>query len=252
MKIAVWNIGHFSYGNGKNSAITQDKLEAAKAAFRHFIHEDIGADVLCLCEYSAMFCNADQPPISGPVFAKDALFDNYPLAYEGAQHNYSANAVFAKADTGMTGARRKIFVCNETAEILHTDLIRASDYYYVTSTVTLEGKPVTLIATHLAFDNKKNPDTVNINQIKELIEVLKNEERAVIVADFNCRDFAQFDLFREAGYTLANDGSLATYPTATQNAALDNVIVKGVSLANVKVHATELSDHYALSADVTL
>lgn len=252
MKIAVWNIGHFSGGNGQKTAIPQEKLDVAKATFRHYINEAIGADVIGICEHSAMLCNADQPPISGPIFAKDALFDAYAISYEGAQHNYSGNAVFAKADTALTGVRRKIFTCNESAKITHTDVIRASDYYYLKGTVSVGGAPVTLVVCHLAFDMKRNPDTVNIDQIRELIEVLKNEERVIIAGDFNCRDFAQFDLFRAAGYALGNDGSLITCPTASSNKALDNIIVKGVTVTNVRVHETALSDHHALSADITL
>ena len=46
----------------------------------------------------------------------------------------------------------------------------------------------------------------------------------------------------------------ATIPAsaASQNLALDNVVAKGVTLSNVKSHATALSDHYALSANISL
>ena len=252
MKIAVWNIGHFSDGNGMKSAVPQEKLTEATAAFRGFIRDNVGADLIGICEHSAMFCNADQPPISGPVFTKDALFDEYTDYYEGAQHRYFCAAVFAKAGVGLSDVRRKNFKCNETAVITHTNVIFASDYYYLKGKIMLDGTPVTFIVSHLAFDMNRNPDTINIDQIRELIEVLKDEERVIIVGDFNCRDFANFDLFREAGYTLAGDGSLVTCPAASTNKALDNIIVKGVTLANVHVHETALSDHHALSADITL
>lgn len=248
MKIAVWNIGHFSGGNEPKSAVTQEKLEKATAAFGAYI-DTLGADVLGICEHSAMFCNADQPPISGPVFAKDALFKGYSFSYEGAQHRYSANAVFSKAPIDV---RRKLFSCNETAKITHTDLIRASDYYYLKGTLLLDGTPVTLVICHLAFDMKRDPDTVNLDQCKELIEVLKTEERVVIAGDFNCREFASFRLFADAGYTLANDGSIDTCPTASKNRALDNILVKGLSVSNARAYETSLSDHYAITADVFL
>ena len=34
MKIAVWNIGHFSGGNSKNSTIPEEKIDAALSVFR--------------------------------------------------------------------------------------------------------------------------------------------------------------------------------------------------------------------------
>lgn len=248
MKIAIWNIGHFSYGNSPKSAVPEEKLPAATAAFRRYI-ASLDADLFAVCENTAMFCNADKGPNPGPVFARDALFDGYTFHYEGAQHRYSANALHAKID--VADLRRKVFLCNEDAVITHTDLIRASDYYYLKGTVTLDGAPVTLIVCHLAFDMKRNPDTVNIAQLQELIELTKNDERVLIAGDLNCRDITTLALFREAGFTLANDGSLVTCPAA-QNKALDHILVKGLRVENAAAHETSLSDHYALTADVTL
>lgn len=249
MKIAVWNIGHFSGGNGMKTAVPEEKLSEATAAFRGYIDE-IGADVIGICEYSYMFCNSDRILNLGPVYARDALFGGYSFGYEGPQHRYSGNALFAKCE--VEGLRKKLFACNADAVISHTDLIKAADYYYVRATVKIDGKPVTLILAHLAFDMNLNPDTLNEAQIGELVEVLKEEERAVVIGDFNCKSFDSYRLFKEAGYTLAGDGSFNTCPTASQNHALDNIIVKGLKVENARVHETTLSDHYAFSADVSL
>ena len=74
----------------------------------------------------------------------------------------------------------------------------------------------------------------------------------MIAGDLNCRDITTLDLFKEAGFTAANDGSLLTCPAASENKALDHILVKGLSVKNAKAHETTLSDHYALTADVTL
>ena len=245
MKITVWNIGHFSFGNSPKSAVPEEKLPEATAAFRNYI-ASLDADVFAVCENTAMFCNAGK----GPVFARDALFSDYTFHYEGAQHRYSANALHARCE--VEGVRRKVFACNTDAVITHTDVIRASDYYYLKGTVTLDGVPVTVIVCHLAFDMKRSPDTVNVNQIRELIEVTKNDERVLIAGDLNCRDIATLDLFRAAGFALANDGSLVTCPAASENKALDHILVKGLTVKNAAAHETALSDHYALTADVSL
>jgi len=249
MKIAIWNIGHFSFGNSPKSAVTEEQLPKAIAAFRDYI-SSLDADLFAVCENTAMFCNADKGPNPGPVFARDVLFSDYTFHYEGAQHRYSANALHAKMD--VADLRRKVFACNKDAVITHTDVIRASDYYYLKGTLTLDGAPVTLIVCHLAFDMKRNPDTVNIAQLQELIEVTKNDEHVIIAGDFNCRDITTLALFREAGYTSANDGSLVTCPTASENKALDHILVKGLSIKNARAHETALSDHYALSAEILL
>ena len=248
MKIAVWNIGHFNGGNEKKTMIPEEKLDAAKAAFRGYIDE-IGADVVGVCEHSYMFCNSDTLYKLGPVYAQDTIFGDYPHYYEGAQQNYSANAIFSKVAFDV---RKKLFACNATAVISHTDLIRASDYYYLKASIEIDGAPVTLVVTHLAFDMNLDPDTLNEAQCLELIDALKDEERVVIVGDFNCKSFDTFRLFENAGYTLGNDGSVDTCPIASQNHALDSILVKGLKLSGFKAHPTTLSDHYAVSADVTL
>lgn len=108
------------------------------------------------------------------------------------------------------------------------------------------------VREHHEATRRLDPDTVNKAQIKELISVLASEERVVIVGDFNCHRFEDFDIFKDAGYTLGNDGSFATFPTGKNNRALDNIIVKGLKVSDVCVHPTSLSDHNALSADVSL
>ena len=141
MKIAIWNIGHFSGGNGMKTAIPEEKLDAAKAAFARYIDE-IGADVFGVCEHSYMFCNSDTIYKLGPVCAQNTIFGGYPYYYEGAQQYYSANALFSKVAFDV---RKKLFACNAGAVISHTDLIHAEDYYYLKASIEVDGKPVTLI-----------------------------------------------------------------------------------------------------------
>lgn len=249
MKIAVWNIGHFSFGNSPKSTVPEEKLPEAVAAFRNYI-ASLDADLIAVCENTAMFCNADKGPNPGPVFARDVLFSDYTFHYEGAQHRYSSNALHANVD--VADLRRKVFACNKDAVITHTNVICASDYYYLKGTINSGGAPVTVIVCHLAFDMNRNPDTVNIAQLQELIEVTKNDERVIIAGDFNCRDLSTLDLFKEAGFTAANDGSLVTCPAASENKALDHILVKGLTVKNPVAHETALSDHYAFTADVAL
>lgn len=248
MKIAIWNIGHFSGGNGMKTTVPEEKLHEAEAAFRDYL-DHLGADVLGVCEYSYMFCNSDHLYNLGPIYAQNSIFGNYPFYYEGAQQYYSANAIFSKVDLDV---RKKLFACNENAVISHTNLIHAKDYYYLKAKLLLDGEPVTFVVAHLAFDKNLDPDTLNEAQIAELVEALKEEKRVIIAGDFNCKHFDSFRLFTEAGYTLANDGTLVTCPTGTSNQALDNIIVKGLQVSDVCVHETELSDHHALSANITL
>ncbi len=241
LRIATWNIGHFSMGKNPNSAITDANYQTAAAKYRSFIQNALDADIIALQEYSAMFT-----PSHG---AAESLFSNYSFYKEGEQSRYSCNAIYAKRP--ISNVQVHEFECNKTATITHTNLIAATDYYYMTADVKLGGETVKLVTAHLAFDNNKSPDTVNQNQIKELIEVLKNEERVVLVGDWNVREFSYFDLFTDAGYSLANTDS-TLYTVYNGNLSLDNIIYKGVAVSDFTLCGSDLSDHYAIACTISL
>ena len=84
-----------------------------------------------------------------------------------------------------------------------------------------------------------------------LAEKFKNEERVIILGDFNCKDFSFFSKFTDAGFGLANND--ATLPTLKGwNVALDNIIYKGVGVSGFSLLGTDLSDHYTISCLVTV
>ena len=239
--IATWNIGHFSGGKKPTSSISGSDAPAKQAEYRDFIENAVRADVFSLNEYSAVFAPG--------YAARSALFGSYPAGFEGAMYHYSCNALYSKVQ--IANIEQHAFDCNATATITHTNLIEASDYYYITADLTVAGKTVKLVSAHLGFDKNLNPDTVNLNQIDELIAKFRNEERVIILGDFNAKSFDYLRRFEQAGFGLANpDASLYTF--ISSKSSLDNIIVKGVGVSRVTLHGTNLSDHYALSCTITV
>ena len=239
IKVATWNIGHFSIGKNTNTKLTDAAFQDSYNSYCAYLYDQIGADLITVNEYSAMFTPSYR--------AKNTIFNRYPTKYEGTQYRYSCNALFSKLD--VSGLRMHIFSCNQSATIEHTNLIKASDYYYLQGDITLGGENVTVVTAHLAFDNTKDPDTVCLDQIDELIRNLSDYDRVLLMGDWNTREFAYFKRFEEAGYTLGN-----TNPARATCAgrSLDNIIVKGLEVSNFTIHATGLSDHYAVSATIEL
>ena len=239
IRVATWNIGHFSGGKNPNTKITDAQYSKAAAAFTKYI-EDLDADVLTLNEYSYLFTPSNA--------ARQALFDGYTgTGFEGPQSRYSCNALYSNLT--VKNLDDHAFACNQTAKIEHTNLIAASDYYYVSGEITLAGQTVTVVTAHLAFDLTKNPDTVCLNQIYELIETFEDHERVILMGDWNARFFSYFSIFEDAGYTLGNTDS-TKYTCGSSS--LDNIMVKGLKVSDFTVHTTGLSDHYAVSATVSL
>lgn len=243
IRAAIYNIGHFSGGVNKNSSITAADYEEKLAAYKAVI-KSISPDVLGFAEYSRIFGkNTDNVNVK----TKDVLLGGF-LGYEGLQYNYSCDALFFK--TIVEGIKSKDYVCNQSAVITHTTLIKATDYYYIDSDLFMRGERVKLVSTHLAFDN--NNTQVCANQIAELISLYAGYDKVIFLGDWNVATFSMFDPFVTAGYTLANDGSFITYPVGAGR-ALDNIIVKGLTISNPgMIETTSLSDHYPFYCDISL
>ena len=242
--IASWNIGHYSMGGSKNSAISDANYKTEKAKYDAYI-ASLGADILILNEYSKMFT---------PSNAARYLFLDYGCPYEGEQRNYSCNALYAKLP--LKNVTTHEFACNTPETVLHTTAIKATDYYYITGELTVDGKTVTIVGLHLAFNDNLHPnDTVCTAQMDELIATFADVERVIILGDWNAYNAEYYDRFAEAGYTVANDGSYLTC-TGSRTGGLewpvDNIIVKGVTMTGFHVVNTSLSDHVAVVATITL
>lgn len=238
--VGSWNIGHFSNGASTNSKITDANFNTSLDKYQDYIYDEINTDILILNEYSNLFTPSN--------LAKSTLFNQFnKVAFEGVQSRYSCNAVYSNLELVNIGSN--IYNCNQTAEITHTTAIKASDYYYVSAELYINGEKIVIVGVHLGFDSNKTPDTVCLNQIEELISKYKDEEYVIMLGDWNVKEFSYFDKFVDAGYTLGNtDSTLYTYP----GRSLDNIIVKGLSISNFRVHYTDLSDHYGVTAKITL
>lgn len=241
-RIAIYNIGHFSGGVEKNSTITASDYVAKLAGYKAAIHS-INPDVLGIAEYSRIFGKNLE---NENVETRKVLLADF-MGFEGAQANYSCNALFFK--TIVDKVKSKDYICNQTAVITHTNLIKATDYYYIDSDLYMHGERIKLVTTHLAFDN--NNPAVCSDQIDELISLYADYEKVIFLGDWNVANFSQFDAFINAGYNLANDGTFITYPAG--NRALDNIIAKGVTISNPGIiQTTGLSDHLPFYCDINI
>jgi len=244
--IATWNIGHFSNGKLKNSEIKDANYKEKSEEYRKYINE-LNADLICFNEYSELFTSSNA--------TKKALFKTEPqVCLEGAQYNYSCNAVFSGLP--LKNVCVHAFECNKTATITHTTAIKAPDYYYITGQLTVDGETVDLVFTHLAFDDNLEPDTVCINQMNELISKFADSKHVVMMGDWNAYSYSYFDRFKDAGYTVGNTNGKIKTCTGSKTGglewAVDNIIVKGLQISNFHSVDTKLSDHVAVVATISL
>ena len=243
--VATWNIGHYANGNARDTAIGDHEFDDKSAQFRSYI-DGLGADILCFNEFSRLFTKSHT--------AREALFEELPpVAFEGPQRHFSCNAVFAKLP--LQNIQVHDFECNQGVTLLYSSTNKAEYYYYMTAELVVGGKTVHFVFTHLAFDDARDPDTVCQAQIDELIDLYKDEEYVVMMGDWNAYYKPYFVPFDEAGYTLGNYGEILTCTgsrTGGLEWAVDDIIVKGLTLSDFRAVNTGLSDHIAVVATLTL
>lgn len=238
IEVATWNIGHFSKGKKDYSLISPSECAKKATEYRSFVYDSINADVLCLNEYESEFCNDS---VYGSVIAEDVIFDKYHIQRVFKRNKYICNAIFS--NNGLMNARQKSF--NFRKE-LKAQISRIDWYYYAFAETIIGGEKVAIVSTHLINGTGKYLQGRQ-DQIDELIKACEHYKRIIICGDLNTQDYSKF---KKAGYTLANNGSIVTFPSKSY--ALDNIMVKGLKISNVRVLKTSLSDHFPLKCKISL
>ena len=245
--VATWNIGHFANGNAANSRIGDADYGSKSQDYRDYI-SGLGADLLCLNEYSRFFTTSQNHP------ASEALFEETPpIAFVGEQRHFSCNAVFSSLP--LQNLQVHEYECNKNAVVLYSNTNKAYFYYYITGELVVGGETVHFVFTHLAFDEDRTPDTVCQAQIDELIELYKDKEHVVMMGDWNAYHKYHYDPFADNGYTLGNYCEILTCigsATGGLEWAVDDIIVKGLTMTDFHAVNTGLSDHIAVVATLTL
>ena len=129
IKIATWNIGHYSLGEHSYSDVTSSDFAVKRAEYEDYIYNVLGADVIGLNEYSAEF-------VRNSTNARTTIFSGYPTAYEGEQRSYSCNALYGKSGL-LSNITAHDFNCNIAAG--GSGVAKPSNYYYVTADLTVNG-----------------------------------------------------------------------------------------------------------------
>ena len=237
--LCTWNIGHFSNGSKPYSLISNDYGQQLES-YRSLIYDEICPDVIAINEYNIVFCGEDKE--DNPYKTSSLLFDGFKKNTIGPKCWGICNAVFSNHK--MRKSRPIYFESqNNTAG---DDVVKSRENYFIESDLYIHGKKVKLVCLHLLFSSKVE-EVFQQNQTEELVNRYINTKRVIVCGDWNTEVYSSL---KNAGYTLANDGSLKTFPSKSE--ALDNIAVKGLEIAEVKMVKTDLSDHYPLVCRISL
>lgn len=241
VRFLSWNIGHFSRGTSNESTVSP--AQALDLAQRYLVFFN-QADIIGLSEYSETFVS------NGTRRTSAVLFKDYTKTI-GPSMGKMQNAMMTRSYPVLEH-RTRFFTKN------------CDNAYYLAVKLDIDGTPVWFVQTHLDsriyiqghFKDREY-------QMRELLWDFKDEPNVVLSGTFNVgiripgsRCFPapeEYDIFKRAGYELANVNGTGTYPTDDPVQPVDNVIVKGVRLADVHfVSPGDLSDHFALDCRLVL
>lgn len=233
--IATWNLGHFSKGKKPYSTIDNHSFNSNYEEFQRILNDSIKADIVCVNEYSEVFCSEES---KHDKLTRDLFFSDYDYFKIGPLLGYSCNSIFCNVK--LESVKLRMF---EISKMVVEKMPRAENYYYLEGYLYLNNIKVKLVCAHTT----SSANAVCQSQIFELLTKCRNEERVIMCGDWNTLDFS---LFENSGYILSNDGSLKTFPS--KGYALDNIVVKGLEISDVRMIKTDLSDHYPLVCRISL
>ena len=227
--IAHWNIGHFANGKNDNTAITSENYSEKRSQYISVI-DSLNADIFGVCEYNPNF---DQDGNN----ARDAIFYTYDYVSIGPKHSYNCNALFSK-DIPLENENRRLFSRYVQSRYVQSVEIKVND------------RVITIIETHLDWNQGKDGAECRKNQIQELIDMTRDLDFVIICADYNVANTSEYNPFIDAGFSLANyDESNGSYT----NSLIDNIIVKGLKIQSYEILPhSGLSDHNILKCCISL
>ena len=215
------------------------------AKFVKFI-DSVGADVVGITEYSENFTT------NGSMKASTALFEGYAKSVGPAKGDV-CNAIFFKSAKAAKIDEKDVFFERHF-----------EDTYYKAVKLNVSGVPVWFVQTHLDSNTYLSGHSKDREeQMKKLIEDFRDEPHVVIAGDFRVgvrvpgkRCFPapeEYKVFEKAGFELVNLFGTGTYPVESPIQPLDNIIVKGAGISEVRfLDADHLSDHLAISCNLTI
>lgn len=235
--LATWNIGHFSKGSKRNSTITADIYEGKLSAFRDIIYKNLSPDILCINEFSTGFGQDEAEEEQSSV---SVLFDGFKIKEVFEQIDYCCNAIFSNFK--IRHVKKKNFKCSQS---YINEIPTADNYYYVSGVIKIRNEKIRIVCTHLIpkVDNAE----LRSKQIGELIDLHNRYDKVIMCGDWNT---SIFTAFKNAGYSLANDKEIVTFPS--KSSFLDNIITKGLKISDVRAIETDLSDHYPLVCKISI
>ena len=242
IRIGTYNTGDFS---GENVPAGSEK---AKELFREVINSD-GVELWALQEDVGFFNEETQET------PYEAIYSNYKNYKRCGIKKYNYKAVLTD------------FPISEAEQIYYVGDCKFYHPWFLHAQLKLDGKDICVISLHFDWQDR---DT-RVKQINQVIDFASKYEYAMIIGDFNPCDYVNLvpqsnnhtyehdlDIFRNAGYNVANADKFGIFTTHVGHKYTDYPCDNIVVSHNIKILSAGqifrdwMNDHTALWADVEI
>ena len=123
---------------------------------------------------------------------------------------------------------------------------------YKTAKAIIDGKEIFIANVHPSPGFEESHIATRATEYQEIVTMLNGHDTFIVTGDFNTVQASELDVFVNAGYTLANDGTIVTVKDYA--VPCDNIIVSpNITMTNVtKYPDIGNSDHYLLYCDLVI
>ena len=241
LNICSYNIGLFNHG--LKGGYSGDDVEEQINNIKEFIAAN-DFDIMCLQE-NTQYIDSDQ-----------SIGSDVRLLSRAFMYNYRG-----KCNLTMSS---KYPLSQKTTDFFKKEYLN-SKCGYIKATTTINGKDITILSCHLAW--QKDAAKTRKIQMQEIIEMLEDEERVILFGDWNVATTSEFDTLEDAGYRSINGSYLPLKRTfnykqdysesadESNDRYFDNILIKGIFVGSLKVHEVYdqlISDHLPISAKISL
>lgn len=287
LRVMSYNIGHFSVGTQQTTTISDQETDGwPDSTDRNYDIQlnrwknkvsGLKPDIMCMPEYSSTFGSKNGSNVSTE---SSGIFSGYNLSVgKSAYGGYWINAIASK------------YALSNAVDVDLDSLSGAGVAYVRVAEATIGGHTVKIGVTHLNWNQSQTHYDSRQEEIKSLIKLFQDDDYVILCGDFNTEGpygasdaeikslkgtlefepflygFTEDGVDYDGGYTLANHGLFgnhktfpSTYsrPDRTGQAMIptsfiDNVIVKGFTMSNVRVvDDGTLTDHCGIYCELTM
>lgn len=236
IKVATHNVCHSGFNPATGGEMTkgayrfgypEEWIDKMRENWKN-VYSGFSADLIGLQEYCEWF------DLNHTEKTADVVFK--PFGYE--------------VNDGKMGTAMRLAVASKhpLELVSETDFAPVSERRRQKFYVTIGGKRIAVFNCHPT--PKPDGGEVRLEEYRVLIEDFRKEECFIAFGDYNARTAAEFEIFEQAGFPMANHG----IPTVrVSGSTCDNIVVSpNIRIVNLQVHdpAFSLSDHAVLYAEL--